>query len=143
MKKLILIQQEETILAMFLFFSLACFCCNFSTLISSYSFKDEYNLIYVYTGYYAAEHPDTELDEEGIINYIKKKFYLESFAHIVLLGIMIYHFFVNNSYIKKYERKINGDYEDLIKNINSSSYKQSQSNQYSYSKDTYSSGNNQ
>ncbi|KAL6632831.1 hypothetical protein U3516DRAFT_866306 [Neocallimastix sp. 'constans'] len=89
MKKLILIQQLATGSAIYIFFSLACFCCSFATLLISYTFKDEYNLIIVYKDYYIDDHPDTELEEDEIISIMKKTFYLKSLAHIVLIGIMV------------------------------------------------------
>ena len=94
-KTLILLQQFATGFGMYTFFSLACFLCNFLSLISTKSFSEIDDIIYVYTNLYINEHEDMELDYDETASLIKKEFYLKSLAHIILLVIMVNIIYVN------------------------------------------------
>ena len=94
-KTLILLHQFATGFSMYTFFSLACFLCNFLSLISTKSFSEIDDIIYVYTNLYINEHEDMELDYDETASLIKKEFYLKSLAHIILLVIMVNIIYVN------------------------------------------------
>eukprot|EP00833_Pecoramyces_ruminatium_P003187 jgi/Orpsp1_1/1177219/evm.model.c7180000060597.1 len=131
-KILILLQQFSIGFGMYVFFSTACFLCNFASLIMSGSFIEDFDILYIYTAIYINEHEDMELDYDETRSSITKKLYLKSIAHIILLGIMIYYYSVTNSYIKEKEFSLLGEYDHRVlekglsnSNFNSSNMKSS------------------
>ncbi|KAL6632663.1 hypothetical protein U3516DRAFT_821150 [Neocallimastix sp. 'constans'] len=100
-QKSFLLKQVTVVFAVYIFFSLACFCCNFITLIFGDCYRETYNLFTVYTDFYLEENPDTKLEESEIKKNLKTKFYLEVVAHMLSLGFMIYYYITTSSYVEK------------------------------------------
>ncbi|KAG4083840.1 hypothetical protein H8356DRAFT_1747239 [Neocallimastix lanati (nom. inval.)] len=97
----IMIKQISTIFAVYIFFSLSCFCCNFITIIFGDCYRESYNLYTVYLYYYLEDHPDTELEDDEIKSMLKKTFYIKIVLHILTLGIMIYYYIVTSAFAEE------------------------------------------
>jgi len=98
---MILIKQYATIYAVYIFFSLSCFCCNFITLIFGNCYRESYNLYTVYVDYYLKDHPTSELEDDQIKELVKKTFYISTALHILTLCLMIYYYSVTSAYIEE------------------------------------------
>ncbi|ORX77385.1 hypothetical protein BCR32DRAFT_270674 [Anaeromyces robustus] len=122
-KHLILIRQIITCISTYLFFSLSCFICNFSSLLFSPIFYDDYNLVIIYADSYIEDNYnfDEEVDYDyiEIKKYIKRKLYIQSILHIICIALIIYYTSVVKAYFKEKELDILGEYECGV-NLNSS-----------------------
>ncbi|KAG4082986.1 hypothetical protein H8356DRAFT_1018209 [Neocallimastix lanati (nom. inval.)] len=100
-QKSLLLKQVTIVFAIYIFFSLSCFCCNFITLIFGDYYRESYNLFVIYKDFYIEKNPNTILEEDEIKRNIKIKFYLEAIAHMFSLGFMIYYYVTTSSYVEK------------------------------------------
>eukprot|EP00833_Pecoramyces_ruminatium_P009271 jgi/Orpsp1_1/1183303/evm.model.c7180000084632.1 len=98
---MILIKQYTTIYAVYIFFSLSCFCCNFITLIFGNCYRESYNLFTVYLDIYLEEVPETEMEDDEIKSLVKRTFYIGSLLHVLSLGLMIYYYMVTSKYVEE------------------------------------------
>ncbi|OUM60546.1 hypothetical protein PIROE2DRAFT_13662 [Piromyces sp. E2] len=104
-QKLPLLKQVTIVFAVYIFFSLSCFCCNFITLIFGDCYRETYNLFTVYHEIYINNNPNTTKEEDEIKKDIKTKFYVEVSLHIVSLCIMVYYYIVTSSYVENIEKE--------------------------------------
>ncbi|OUM63735.1 hypothetical protein PIROE2DRAFT_9673 [Piromyces sp. E2] len=104
--------QLSVVLAIYIFFSIACFLCNFLYTVFSKSFSYYNGIFWIYTRLLVNEYEDLDdaVPWKTIEKYMAIKMAILLSVHLLVILFMIYYHTVISSYIEDEESKNNDDF---------------------------------